>query len=271
MAPLNNLPPGTLRVLQITDTHLYADPDGALLGLKTLPSLSDVIKKSIHDSGTVDLVLATGDLVHDASPEGYRYAAQIFSSLGLPVYCIPGNHDIPETMREHIVSEQVTVPFAERHDEWLLVMMDSTIPDGEGGRFSTEELDRLKQVLDDNLDAHVLISMHHQPVPVGSAWMDTMLIDNADEFFDLTDQYDNIRCLLWGHIHQTFDQVRNGVRLLGSPSTCIQFTPGKDDFGIDDEAPGYRWLGLLPDGTIKTGVERLPEIPAGIDFNSFGY
>lgn len=271
MAPLDNLPPGTLRILQITDTHLYAEPDGALLGLKTMPCFADVLRQALSEAGRADLILATGDLVHDASPKGYRMAAEMFSSAGCPVYCIPGNHDVPKVMAKHVIHGKVSAPFAVRHGDWLLVMMDSTLRKGEGGHFTQAELKRLREALGGHPDAHVMICMHHQPIPVGSAWMDTMQIDNADEFFRIIDRYDNIRCLLWGHIHQTFDSERNGVRLLATPSTCIQFTPNQDDFGIDNIAPGYRWLGLLPDGRVETGVRRLSEVPAGIDFGSYGY
>ncbi|MBU0501395.1 MAG: 3',5'-cyclic-AMP phosphodiesterase [Gammaproteobacteria bacterium] len=271
MAPLDNLPPGTLRILQITDTHLYAGPDGTLLGLNTLASFADVLRQALSEAGQADLILATGDLVHDASPEGYRTAAGMFSKAGCPVYCIPGNHDIPKVMERHVIRDGVSAPFAVRQGPWLLVMMDSTLRKGEGGHFTQEELKRLKRALDENRDTHVMICMHHQPIPVGSAWMDTMQIDNADKFLRIIDQYDNIRCLLWGHVHQTFDRERKGVRLLATPSTCIQFTPNQDDFGIDNQPPGYRWLGLLPDGRIETGVSRLPKVPPGIDFSSFGY
>ena len=59
--------------------------------------------------------------------------------------------------------------------------------------------------------------------------------------------------------------------VLGSPSTCVQFIPGQDDFGIDACPPGYRWLELLPNGEIKTGLGVLPEIPSGLDLASMGY
>ena len=271
MAPLDNLPPGTLRILQITDTHLYAGPDGTLLGLNTLASFTDVMHQALSEAGKVDLILATGDLVHDASPEGYQVAADMFSGVGCPVYCIPGNHDIPKVMEKHVVRGKVSTPFAARHGNWLLVMMNSILLKSEGGHFTLDELKRLRQVLNENRDAHVMICMHHQPVPVGSAWMDSMQVDNAGKFFQVIDKFDNIRCLLWGHVHQTFDAERNGVRLLATPSTCIQFTPCQDNFGIDNVPPGYRWIGLLPDGRIETGVKRLPAVPPGIDFGSFGY
>jgi len=35
--------------------------------------------------------------------------------------------------------------------------------------------------------------------------------------------------------------------------------------------PGYRWLELYPDGTFKTGVERLQMIPGEIDLGTRGY
>jgi len=42
-------------------------------------------------------------------------------------------------------------------------------------------------------------------------------------------------------------------------------------FAVDEAAPGYRWLSLLEDGGIETGVERLAKIPDAIDFASAGY
>jgi Icc protein len=271
VAPLDDLPEGTIKVLQITDTHLYSDPQGALLGLKTLPSFSDVLQQALNEAGKADLILATGDLVHDASPTGYKRAGEIFSRVDCPVYAIPGNHDIPELMYQHMAKPGVSMPFAVHQGNWLVVLMDSSLRQSDGGHFTQEQLDKLETALTDNPEAHVLISMHHQPVAVGSGWMDTMLIDNADDFFRIVDAHDNVRCILWGHIHQTYQSERNGVPLLATPSTCIQFTPKKHDFGIDNEPPGYRWLGLLADGTVKSAVLRLPEVPNGIDFNSFGY
>ena len=65
--------------------------------------------------------------------------------------------------------------------------------------------------------------------------------------------------------------MRNDVRLLSTPSTCIQFEPQSEDFSIDTLAPGYRWLTLNPDGSLDTGISRVEGIEFEIDMSVKGY
>ena len=67
------------------------------------------------------------------------------------------------------------------------------------------------------------------------------------------------------------EKERNGVRLMASPSSCIQFAPNSRDFRMDDQPPGYRWLELAPDGGIETGVSRVEGVHFDVDLDSTGY
>lgn len=263
-------PSGTLRVLQVTDTHLYADPVGKLLGINTLDSFRRVLQHFRHHHWPLDLMLATGDLVHDASPRGYEVIAGLLAEFDVPVFCLPGNHDKPAVMREHLQAQQVTTATINDHAAWRFVMLDSVIPNEEGGHLRDDELAALDAALA-STDRHVLVCMHHQPVDVGSAWIDTMTIDNPDPLFAIIDRHPHVRGVLWGHVHQTFDAMRNGVRLMASPSTCVQFAPGSDTFQVDEEPPGFRLLALLPDGSIFSEVVRTNEMPQGVELASAGY
>ncbi|NNF17581.1 MAG: phosphoesterase, partial [Gammaproteobacteria bacterium] len=42
-------------------------------------------------------------------------------------------------------------------------------------------------------------------------------------------------------------------------STCAQFTPESSGFAIDDKPPGFRWLELYQDGTLRSDVVWLNE------------
>ena len=75
---------------------------------------------------------------------------------------------------------------------------------------------------------------------------------------DLARQSGAERGILWGHVHQAFDEERDGLRLMGTPSTCFQFSPGLAGFAIDKRPPGYRWLELHADGQIDTRIVWLP-------------
>lgn len=263
-------PAGTLRVLQITDTHLFADPVSTLLGVNTLESFRGVLKHFRDYHWPLDLMLATGDLVHDASPQGYALIAETLAGFDVPVYCLPGNHDIPAVMHEHLRADGVSTAIVNDFGGWRFVMLDSVIADEEGGHLAESQLQALDAALA-STDHHVLVCMHHQPVPVGSAWIDTMTLDNPDPLFEILDRYEHVRGVLWGHIHQTFEAKRNGVRMMASPSTCVQFTPCSDAFQVDEEPPGFRLLALLPDGTIRSEVVRIDDMPVGVELASAGY
>jgi Icc protein len=269
--PFSGVSDAGLRVVQITDTHLYAQPEGRLLGLKTQDTFEEVLLRVISTMDDLDLVLATGDLVHDGSEAGYQRARDGFQRLGKPVYCIPGNHDNPAVMARVMNSGSVKVVPRATHGNWAFVFLDSTVEAHEGGHLRRTQLDLLQEQLAISVGQHVLICLHHQPVPVGSSWMDQMAVDNAEDFFAIIDRYPQVRAVVWGHVHQAFDRMRKGVRLLASPSTCIQFAPDGDHFGVDPQPPAYRWLVLHPNGRIDTGIERLDALPAGLDVDSAGY
>ena len=267
--PFAGLPAGTVRALQITDTHLYADPAGALLGVATLESLDAVLELVRAEALPADVTLATGDLVHDGSAAGYRTLSDRLGSLGCPTLALPGNHDDPGVLCEVLAAPPVARIREARFADWQILLLDSTVPGSDGGRLDRAELDWLDGALGAAPAAHALVCLHHSPLPTGSDWLDTMALANAPEFFAALDRHPRVRGVLFGHIHQTLEAERNGVRILGSPSTCVQFAEVRPRFGVDPRPPGYRWLGLLPDGTIRSGVRRLsgpvgaPELDAG--------
>jgi Icc protein len=261
---------GPLRIAQITDTHLYADPDGRLLGLNTRHCLQGVIALALR-FGPPELVVASGDLAHDGTAQAYRQVRDCFSSIGAPVCCLPGNHDEACALREHLNEGCFHTIRSRCADAWQLVFLDSTVAGSEAGHLAESELAALDAALQGRPDAPALICLHHQPVAVGSRWLDTMRVDNPEAFFAVVDRHPQVRAVLWGHVHQAFEQQRNDVLLLAAPSTCLQFLPGSERFAVEQVPPGYRWLDLYPDGTLTTGIRRLPQIPGTIDLSARGY
>jgi Icc protein len=262
--------PAPLRIAQITDTHLYADPNGALLGLNTRRCLQAVIELALQ-SGGADLVVASGDLAHDGTVEAYRQVRTCFSRIGAAVCCLPGNHDEAGALREHLNQNGFHSIRSRCLGAWQLVFLDSTVAGSEGGHLAASELEALDAALQDRPDAPALVCLHHQPVEIGSRWLDSMKVDNPEAFFAIIDRHPQVRAVVWGHVHQAFEQRRNEVMLLATPSTCLQFLPGSEQFAVEQIPPGYRWLDLYPDGSLQTGIKRLPQMPGTIDLSARGY
>jgi len=261
----------TIRVLQITDTHLFADANGCLLGLNTDRSLQSVLAAVSDRAPPSHLVLATGDLAHDGTAGAYRRFFAHMNGIGLPVYCLPGNHDETRVLQQ--AKDMGRCCFVEQafHADWHFIFLDSTVPGSEGAHLSKPTLDMLERHLRAAPDTHTLVCLHHQPVPMGSRWLDTMAVDNPQALFAIIDRHPQVRGILWGHVHQELSTWHGEVLLMSSPSTCIQFLPNSSRFAVDMTAPGYRWLELHPDGRIDTGIERISAIPGNIDLAASGY
>ncbi len=224
-------------------------------GLNTYDSFRSIIDRVSTGKRKPDAVIATGDLVQDETRKGYERFRGLVGELNVPVHCIPGNHDSPQIMAEILNEPPFQFCGSAIYQNWCLIMLNSVVRWDDGGLLEASQLEILDQTLDANKSQHALICMHHHPIPMGSAWMDGGLgLRNSDEFFKVIDQYDNVRGVAWGHVHQASDRERNGVTLFSTPSTCAQFLPNSDLFMMDTRPPGYRWVNLMPDGSIETEV-----------------
>lgn len=262
--------PDAVLLVQLSDSHLFADADVTLLGMNTRESLQRVIDLVREQQPHIDLVLATGDLSQDGTLASYQQFRDMTAPMGAPARWLAGNHDEPQIMADAAVHSDLLEPVVDVGN-WRITLLDSAVPGSVPGYLQDQQLQLLVQALSEAPNRHHLVCLHHHPVSIGCAWMEPIGLRNPDALFAVLDRFPQVKAVLWGHVHQEIDDQHNGVRLLASPSTCIQFAPGSDDFQVSDQAPGYRWLRLRADGRLETGVERVKNFAFTVDYGSNGY
>lgn len=259
-----------VRLAQITDSHLEEKSGGTLLGMDTDGSLAHVLDLLRSAALAPHVILATGDLANHGSREAYARFRQQLEPLNAPWYWLPGNHDDVALMREGF-SPGAHMTRSVCIGGWQIILLDSTIPGKVGGRLGSAELNLLEILLREKPRHHALVCLHHQPVPIGCAWLDEQKVQDGAEFLALLKQFPQVRAVLWGHVHQEYHDRAGEVQLIATPSSCIQFAPMSASFQLDDKAPGMRWLDLYPDGRLETRVERVNGITFTVDRDSQGY
>lgn len=257
-------------LVQLSDSHLFADAAGKLLGMDTQDSLQRVIERVLQEQPQIDLVLASGDLSQDGSAESYQRFREATAVIPAPARWFPGNHDEVPAMQAACHGSDLLDPVVDLGN-WRVTLLDSSIPGAVPGYLSDQQLALLERALSEAPERHHLICLHHHPVSIGCKWMEPIGLRNPDALFAVLERFSQVRAVLWGHIHQELDQQRGPIRLLASPSTCVQFAPGSEEFQVDKTAPGYRWLRLFDDGRLETGVSRVTGITFEIDYTIKGY
>ena len=259
--------PTPLTIAQVSDPHLFADPEGTLLDWPTRASFAAVLD---HVRTTApDLVLLTGDLTHDAKPATYQAVSDLMVPLDVPCLALPGNHDDPALMQTLLHGPVDATTAVTSMGGWHLVLLDSHVSDATHGRLSAEALDTLDTALR-RLDGPTLLAVHHPPMPVGAAWLDAILLHNPDPLEDCLRVHPQVRLLLCGHVHQAHEADFAHARLYTCPSTCIQFKAGSKAFALADRSPGYRTFTLHPDGRHEQSLHRVP-VPFQGDPAATGY
>lgn len=243
-----------LRVLHLTDPHLFADPKGALRGAVTYTSLENVLAHYNASGWRADVAVVTGDIIQDDGDGGYDHFRQLLSPLGLPVYCLPGNHDVRTLMRGALSNAPFYYCDSLQRDNWLIICLDSCLSGDAGGAVAAHELQRLRRMLATTSAEHVMVCLHHPPVPMGSKWLDSVGLKNGTEFLEEICASGSVRAAIFGHVHQHYDADHRGVRVIATPSTCRQFLPGSEEFAVNDHPPAYRRISLSADGGFDTEV-----------------
>ena len=248
-------PSAPLRLLQISDCHLHAEPHSVWKGVDTEATLLRVLEHIAQVRPEADQVLATGDLAHDASTAAYRRLRGHLLGLGRPVHCLPGNHDDPAELGRVLAGGDIRIDKSARTQGWHLLLLDTSLTGSTAGRLGEDELAFLQSALANRPTLPTLVALHHHPLPIGSEWLDALGLENPERLFEILDRHPQVRVVVFGHIHAPVDATRGGVRYLGAPSTCVQFDHRAGVSRIDPAPPAYRWLRLWADGRTETGLE----------------
>ena len=247
-------------LLHLTDTHLFADAERSLKGIRPHDSFAAVLAEARRRYPAPDGVILGGDMAQDECADTYRRIAEMLNGWPTPFMLTPGNHAnigelhsalIPALMQNSDYTDDL------RSGNWQVIALNSALTGSIAGRIDKDELERLDQLLTRGQTEHVLVALHHHPVSIGSRWLDEIGLLNSGAFWEIIRSHSRVRAVLCGHIHQELDVMHDGVRVIASPSTCFQFEPGQEDFVMDGISPGFRWLKLNDDGSIDTGVERI--------------
>jgi 3',5'-cyclic AMP phosphodiesterase CpdA len=215
-----------LRFVHFTDTHIVG-PGVRLRDVDTCQTLASVVDAVNGLTPRPAFVIVGGDLVSpDLAPDvmqgtreatdgdyeaAYAVLRSLLERLTVPFHVLMGNHDRRGPFRRTMLSEQA--PETEPHryvvdvDGYRLCALDSLDPGKKPGVLGEGQLVWLRDRLREAADRHAVIAVHHHAVPIGLSRLD---------------EAGNVRGVLCGHVHLLHEEVRNGVPVVTTPSTCFQ-------------------------------------------------
>ncbi len=260
----------SLRVLQLTDLHLFSDPSGRLKGVPTRDTLVDVLEFLESQEDDFATLVLTGDLAHDEQLESYRQLRALLSPWISRCRLIPGNHDsrrfIREVFPELVPPGNGALTFSLAAGRWRLIGLDSHVPGEVPGRIESEQLDWLEEELTAHALQPTILFVHHPPVPVGCAWLDEIGLQQPERLIEIISACEQVRVVSAGHVHHECEGRIGRAAFYTTPSTALQFRPGSDKPVYDTAAPGYRVF-TLDDNSCCTAVVRLADarfLPADV-------
>jgi len=240
----------TTTIVQITDTHLFADQATELLGFYTHHLLVNIVDHVVcNPSIKPDLLLVTGDISEDESKKSYQLALSQFERLQCPIYWIHGNHDDEATLKAVFDRSpsakkltQLTIP------GWDFISVNTCRPGfGEGYIEDKEYQDfllKIKTAKSNN--TKIAVVMHHHPAPVNTPSIDEYMLRGGSKFLELIKQHPEIKLVICGHVHGDYKIAYDGFSIETCPATCFQYRKWMGELETENKR-GYKIFQFNPD------------------------
>ncbi|QOL26815.1 metallophosphoesterase [Thalassotalea sp. LPB0316] len=248
-----------IKFAQISDSHLFAQPDGQHFGARVWPQLL-VVLEQIKQCTDIKFIVFTGDLTQDHSVESYQLFNRAFveAKITIPVYYLAGNHDDPALLDKYLSHDVFNKCKTVECGTWQIQLIDSK-SNTPAGNISTTELARIK-ALDEAY--HQCLLMHHHPVDVGY-FIDRHGLKNQAEFWLAIKSCSAIRMISCGHVHRGMtlsapEMLERTVELYSSPATSITFAKHPSQLIAEYDDIGYRIFELDDNGNVSSCVKHIP-------------
>jgi len=276
------LPPGALRLVHLSDSHLTGDGSLHQGSVDTVAALDRVLAEAARVEGA-RLLVGSGDLSDDGSTASYAllrgrlesWAAQRAEATGdraPAVVLVPGNHDgrtgfVDELGDGHLGRDRAgSAPQPEPGrpvdgvslvDGWRVVTLDSSVPGAGYGLLRPAQLDRLRDLLAEPAPRGTVVVLHHPPLPAPTTLHESLALQ-APEALAAVIEGTDVRVVLAGHYHRHVAGSTAGVPVLVAPAVANE-TDVSAPRGTERAVRGSGFLvvDLLPDGTVRSTSVRV--------------
>ncbi len=195
-------------IAQISDTHIALDVEDADKRIKDFESvIADI---NLLDP-IPDLIIHTGDIVHNGRRDEYAKAVDILSEAKVPVYAIVGNKDDRTHMREAFADFGFLSTQSEFIDYQVddfpvkLIMLDTLSLESNMGDFCSKRLKKFDEMINSGTQKPVAVFMHHPPceIHVGPNLIHFENPNNMLALCNVLKQTDNVTSIFCGHVHRS--------------------------------------------------------------------
>lgn len=242
-----------MKIAHISDIHL--SKNGKIIwNTDTLYNFNRLLAK-LNDITDLDAIVITGDLSDDGSKWAYKYIDNAFMKIGIPTYCVPGNHDSLPIFNDEYTPVFYSTSKTALINNWKFLFLNSVIPDDidpttnkSKGYISLEDLGFIEKELNEGLQT--CICLHHPPLEPGG-WLNRKLLDNRDELNSILLKFSNLKCVLYGHIHYHTQVKVSHILYSSAPSIGFAFDRDLPKFQIAKGNEGFSIIQLDDDVLVK--------------------
>jgi len=156
-------------IAQISDTHIEL---GTPEGEQRLKDFTDTITDINALEPQPDVIIHTGDIVHNGRQDEYARSAEILAKARAPVFVMAGNKDDRANLHEAFSVRGYLAPDAGFIDYTVedyplrLIVLDTMTTRSNKGDFCPERVKRLINMIDADSTRPIAVFTHHPPFEV---------------------------------------------------------------------------------------------------------
>ena len=219
-------------IAQISDTHITLDtPDSDQRMRDFEQTLVDIDALEIRP----DVIIHTGDIVHNGREEEYAEAAALLATAKSPVYVMAGNRDDRQTLRkafsgsDYINGHSEFIEYAIDDFPVRLVMLDTLSLQSNKGDFCQKRLENLRKLANWKSSKPIAVFTHHPPFEATEC-PDPFQFETRESMLRLRNALQNIdgvAAIFCGHVHRFDMGDVEGIRAVAMPSTATTLRKGE--------------------------------------------
>ena len=254
-------------IAQISDTHLaldIADTDQRIRDFEL--TIADI---NALDPAP-DVIVHTGDIVHNGRPDEYVQAVATLAKARAPVYVLAGNKDNRPNLhaafspRGYLAPDSDFIDYAIDDYPVRLIALDTLSSTGNKGDFCPERVKRLKKLADAGTKP-IAIFTHHPPfeVTVGPERLHFETPQMMSRLSQAIQQSGRVTAVFSGHVHRAAAGHVGAI-----PATvvqCIATTLRRGEYPPDMKTrPVYHLHRFDPAWGFATETRIVPAEPAPV-------